>query len=293
MELVSIADEMTRTAATMNGDVDVAYGGGGTVIYNNLKTAGFQISNLGGQTMCLYPSSIKTDSPWAKQKVREAMEYALDRDAIAKVAEGGLGSPAYQLAPNFNVAYIPNLEVRKYNITKAKDLLQQAGYSSGFTTTLYCSTASDTNGIISVQANAAAVGITINIQKLAGGAITELITKTGWEGLYIEPFSIYTSFARSVMTKLGTATVDYQSCRSVKRPDGFYYLVDQAQTVREMDPVKEQAIAKMIWDDLTVISIYYAPLCYAIPSYVHDTGYNSLSNTRYYTPEKAWLSKKK
>jgi hypothetical protein len=43
---------------------------------------------------------------------------------------------------------------------------------------------------------------------------------------------------------------------------------------------------------VTGIPIYSAGTPYAVPSYVHDMGYLSLSNSVYYTPEKGWMSKK-
>jgi peptide/nickel transport system substrate-binding protein len=294
LETYYIADEMTRSAAVLNGDMDVAYGGGATVIYNNLKNAGYSIIPGAINPMCLWPSSVKPDSPWSNILVRQAMEYALDREAIAKVAEGGWGSVAYQLPPSFNAAYVPDLvKKRGYDVAKAKALLEQAGYGSGFTTNLYATTMGDQNFLLAVQSYAAAVGIKININRLASGAYNELEDKKGWEGICTQPLTSYLNYAQGLSAKLGPATADYQIFYSTKRPDGLYYLIDQAMTTREMEPAKVQGLTRLLWENVTCIPVYYAPSPYAVPSYVHEMGFQTLSNSLYYTPEKGWMSKKK
>jgi peptide/nickel transport system substrate-binding protein len=80
---------------------------------------------------------IKTDpiryeptNPWANIKVRQAMNYAVDRDSIVKNLYHGQAIPA-----GGDSAGCPQAIAVKpypYDVTKAKQLLSEAGYGSGF-----------------------------------------------------------------------------------------------------------------------------------------------------------------
>jgi peptide/nickel transport system substrate-binding protein len=88
----------------------------------------------------LVPDSANADSPWANKKVREAAEYAIDKEAIAAKLGGPTAVPQYQWGPIGTYAYIPDLPARKYDPAKAKALLAEAGYPNGFKTTAYVGT---------------------------------------------------------------------------------------------------------------------------------------------------------
>jgi peptide/nickel transport system substrate-binding protein len=71
--------------------------------------------------------------PFDDIRVRQALTYALDREAITKTVYGGLGSVANSpLPPNF-AEYDPSIKPIPYDVEKAKALLAEAGYASGFT----------------------------------------------------------------------------------------------------------------------------------------------------------------
>jgi peptide/nickel transport system substrate-binding protein len=67
-------------------------------------------------------------------KVRQAMNMVFDRDAIAKDLYQGHASPAYQIFRPGTTAYKDGLaDPYPYNVSKAKQLMADAGYSGGFT----------------------------------------------------------------------------------------------------------------------------------------------------------------
>ena len=83
--------------------------------------------------------SAKDGSPLAKNpfldlKVREAIDLAIDRKALAEVAMEGLGAPASQLVTPSIFGYNKALPAREFNPAKAKALLAEAGYPNGFKT---------------------------------------------------------------------------------------------------------------------------------------------------------------
>lgn len=69
-------------------------------------------------------------------KLRQAVQYAIDREAIAKVVGLGLGKPAkYHFTPG-TVGYEESVPYYWYNPERAKQLVREAGYPNGLDLTL-------------------------------------------------------------------------------------------------------------------------------------------------------------
>jgi peptide/nickel transport system substrate-binding protein len=72
-------------------------------------------------------------APLADVRVRQALNYAVDRKAVANVIGAGYGSPIHQMAIAGDAGYDPTLaNAYPYNPAKAKQLLAAAGYPNGF-----------------------------------------------------------------------------------------------------------------------------------------------------------------
>jgi peptide/nickel transport system substrate-binding protein len=106
--------------------------------------------------------------PFKNKLVRQALEYAINKQEVIDVAAGGksiaIGSDSVPADPY----YINLANYYKYDVTKAKALLNQAGYPNGFSTTLtlppyyYAQLA----GPI-IQQELAAIGVTVHIQQVS------------------------------------------------------------------------------------------------------------------------------
>jgi peptide/nickel transport system substrate-binding protein len=73
-----------------------------------------------------------SDNPFFKQKVREAVARAINKDLLVKSIMGGFATPATQfVAPNVP-GFDRGIKSPTYNLEKAKALLSEAGYPNGF-----------------------------------------------------------------------------------------------------------------------------------------------------------------
>ncbi|HUS99000.1 MAG TPA: ABC transporter substrate-binding protein [Candidatus Thermoplasmatota archaeon] len=88
-----------------------------------------------------------TDEPWVKtpgyfvpftnRSVRQAINYAIDKNSIVENLYKGTAIVAKNGMPPFMLGYNDDIVDYPYNTTKARELLSEAGYPNGFNTTLW------------------------------------------------------------------------------------------------------------------------------------------------------------
>jgi len=90
------------------------------------------VRNFGyaGLPPTIFLNTTDPNKPTGKLKVREAMEYALDKPAMAKALGFGYATPLKMTAPEGEWGYDPAYKGRSYDPRKAKQLLAEAGYSN-------------------------------------------------------------------------------------------------------------------------------------------------------------------
>lgn len=67
-------------------------------------------------------------------RVRQAINHALDREALIKAVESGYGEPTTQIFNTESAAYVEGLEdAYPYDPERARELLEEAGYPDGIT----------------------------------------------------------------------------------------------------------------------------------------------------------------
>jgi peptide/nickel transport system substrate-binding protein len=71
-------------------------------------------------------------NPFLDVRVREAIDLAIDRSALAEIAMEGLGKAVNQMVTPSIFGFNKALPAREYNPAKAKALLAEAGYPNGF-----------------------------------------------------------------------------------------------------------------------------------------------------------------
>jgi peptide/nickel transport system substrate-binding protein len=106
-----------------------------------------------------------TSGPLGSQTVRQALAYAIDRDAIQKAFYGTYATNDQELEGPGDVGYVASLAQRyTYDPTKAKNLLAQAGYPHGFTTNAICSPQLDMAQLCqAVKSDWAKIGVNLNV----------------------------------------------------------------------------------------------------------------------------------
>jgi len=96
-----------------------------------LKPAGFdQINSESPGSYSLQFNTLRTDSPVANLKVRQAVAYAMDRAALLKEL-ASTNEPTRHMVPKSVLGYDASAQVPDYDLVKAKALQTEAGYANG------------------------------------------------------------------------------------------------------------------------------------------------------------------
>ncbi len=133
-----------------------------------LSGGGIQTSIASSATSLLWFQLCKTRKPLDDVRVRQALNYALDRNAINQALAGGRGEPAWALVPKANALFPSDLDQHfAYDPAKAKSLLAEAGFANGLSLTLIPSPGVSLNLAEVAQQEWKQVGISLRIQSTA------------------------------------------------------------------------------------------------------------------------------
>ncbi|WP_413248760.1 ABC transporter substrate-binding protein [Sinomonas flava] len=108
-------------------------------IVSQVEGAGFKANgqNLNFAGLILFDRAGKTNPALGDVKVRQAINYAIDADAMLKAVAQGRGVPTRQVFPESSAGYDESLNsVYKFDPAKAKQLLADAGYADGLELTI-------------------------------------------------------------------------------------------------------------------------------------------------------------
>ncbi len=132
-----ISDSNSILSALKTGQVQVAEGAASDAAA--AEAAGLQILSAPSAMLGMYIGDIdgKIVPALKDVRVRQALNYAIDRKGIVDSLYGKYGKPTDQFVPQGIGGYVAKLEdVYPYDPKKAKDLLAEAGFKDGFKFTL-------------------------------------------------------------------------------------------------------------------------------------------------------------
>ncbi|HEY0474966.1 MAG TPA: ABC transporter substrate-binding protein [Kribbella sp.] len=137
---------------------------------DQLKASGITLSphELDWQGLLIMDRLGKMNPALAKLKVRQAINHAIDRDALLKAVTKGNGTVTGQTVPKTSQAYDPALDTRyPYDKDKAKQLLSEAGYAGGLTITMPEIIISGTTVYDLIKQYLGDAGITVKYEQVA------------------------------------------------------------------------------------------------------------------------------
>ena len=263
MDVHVIANSSTRLTALQTGEID----------FTEIPTANYaQVKDNKDLTTFLVDSTKTTlihinyyreGTPLADKRVRQAMHYAINKDAIVQVAAAGMGTVAYTLGSP-KLAGIDDTDFKDdypYNPEKAKQLLADAGYANGLTLEhpiLFISSNASTAQML--QEMWAAVGIKINLEQ-AESSTASAQSKEGYHDVYITNSSFL--FHMALMRKIIHSAQVKTAVAKYNHPELDEYIEkgEAATSDKERDDWYKKA-NEFLSDQSISIPLYYMHIPY-------------------------------
>jgi peptide/nickel transport system substrate-binding protein len=280
VKILIVPNDNTRVLMLESKKADVIENPPGNLVTQIDKTPGLSVQ--------LFPSTrvdfIQLDQhfkPFKSQLVREALNYAINRKAIVQLAYQGHATVGSSFMPYKMQFWNSSLAPYPYDPAKAKQLLKQAGYPSGFKTFLI-TVSGDVAGqaeAVVVKQELAAVGITVAIQSY------ELLTAYNkednghsqmgeryWTNDIIDPDEVATFGA---------------DCKGGANAFNSYWCSTQATSLvnssrAELNSSQRQQmydqIQSIVYQQSPFLVIDYSPYRYGVGSWVHGFHATPLGN---------------
>jgi ABC-type transport system substrate-binding protein len=121
---------------------------------------------------------------WADQRLRQAVNYALDRQAISEVACLGYCLPAGVIIPR-QMDYALQVEPPAYDPHKARQLLAEGGYPNGFDAGEFVPVPPWTVLAVAIVNNLHAVGIRVQLRTMERAAFAPAWREKKLRGLFL------------------------------------------------------------------------------------------------------------
>ena len=135
LTVVPIKEDATRVAALLSGDVDMI----APVAPNDQKRvmsdSDLQMVTETSNRIVMFELNQNVVPAFKDQRVREAVNLAVNQKGIVDKIMKGFATPAGQMSPEGYLGHVPDL-VPQYDLKKAKELMKAAGQEKGFEITM-------------------------------------------------------------------------------------------------------------------------------------------------------------
>jgi peptide/nickel transport system substrate-binding protein len=259
VELHLITDEMVAYAALIKGEVHFTGGMDAATAVQAAANPDLLI-HLGNLNIAgvLVPNTVDSSSVWSDVRMRQALEYAMDKETLAK-ALSAYSEPIYNIIKGLEMATQENITPRKHDVAKARELMKAAGFPDGISFKIYIETAAIQgpfrNVTVALQQQLAEAGIKAEIvsterakmmEYYQGSMMGNDMRMQGYQGYSTTPIEC-------VISALAESSGQY---KGVKRPAEWPVLLEQAMQTE--DPQKSlQILVKM--DELAYNDAMFIP----------------------------------
>jgi len=292
-EVHYIPDMMVAQAALESGEIDLTGPVDKAIVEKVMSDPNYQVlpwTLYSGPAF--YMNTEDPDSVWSDQRVRQALEYAIDKETTVQT----LGNPLYQ--PRYNIINGLELAVpdegivpRKYDTAKAKQLLQEAGHASVefdlYVVQIFWGMNQEI--ILTWQEQMAAAGFIANIQVIEVAKWIEM----GMSPLPDNAVSVGIVVGGSKSNPMYTVPRYYQagglSFVGVKRPAEWDTLLPQALQTEDISQMISLLVEvdKVAYDQAMIIPLFLPNAADAANNRVHDFERHTIGTTLRIT----WLTK--
>jgi peptide/nickel transport system substrate-binding protein len=287
LHFITVAETLTAQSTMQAGEGDVWALQQAKQLYD-MKNAGFNIVYDYGGTDFLLFDTMNADSVTNDVKVRMAVEYAIDKQAMADALGYGFLIPNNQWSPPFNPTFNADLPSREYNPAMARALLTSAGFPDGCPVKII--TIGAEAEILSVQQYLEAVGFKVTLESVDNAKFWNYCS-TSWQGMLNVGYAIGSAnFAAALKGYFGPTSFIDKSC---KIPDAVLAKVDAALLLQDAAAMKKanDEIIKDLYDYVWMVPFYSNAMGFILRTDIKDSGIENFADWSQWSPENVWLDR--
>jgi peptide/nickel transport system substrate-binding protein len=246
LEILTIPENAGRLAALNSGQADLAWQLEPDAI-PLVEAAGNKVMlTATNDTLNLIPLHMKPGTPLADKRVRQALNYAYDKDTYISTVLRGAGKAVGQPAGSPMSGHFDDIKPYPYDVAKAKQLLAEAGYPNGFKFVAEIVTTGEfPTTVLTMSNDFKKIGVDLEVRNITtADFVKKVLTLAPWEG---DAFAMmYEGHPSSdIMRVMGT-----HSCMTRELSNREPHTCHEAimPTIKamnvEMDPKKRDELAK-------------------------------------------------
>lgn len=211
--------------------------------------------------------------PFDQKEVRQAISMVINKESLIDGILDGMAIPAKgPLAPTV-FGYSENIEKLDYNVDKAKELMKEAGYENGFSTTLLTyESGANADLAVFIQSELKQLGIDVKIDTIETGAYLDA-TGEGESEMFIGSWGTVTLDADyGLYPMFHSSNAGHPGNRSFTENEELDQLLQQArEEADEQNRLKlYEEVQNLIADEAPIVFLYHSELLAGLHEGVED-----------------------
>ena len=266
IEIRFINDDMTAAMMMKNKEADVWLRIPADKVLDLEKSGMIKNQWFANMTIFILPNTKDANRPTSKLKVRQAIEYALDKKAIAQALGRGLYKPNKLAAPEGEWGYDPTYSERSYDPAKARLLLKEAGYTTPLKLKL---TGMVPDMVTSIKTSMDQAGFDIEIDLADPGRYFSCLFVSGWPDIIVSFAGPDNNFLVTFQRWFGHEPAT--NLAGFKRSPQLLALSQEAISFTdEADQIAvTKKLVRMLADEADIVPVFAMPASYIVQPYVH------------------------
>jgi peptide/nickel transport system substrate-binding protein len=289
LTLVPIKENATRVAALLSGDADMIYPVAPNDHKRVIDTKNIDLVTIPGTRIITLQMNQNSNAALKDVRVRQAIVYAINNEAIVQKIMKGFATTAGQQSPAGYAGYDANLTPR-YDLKKAQQLMKEAGYEKGFKLSMMAPNNRYVNDAQIAQAAASMlskIGITVDLKTMPKAQYWPEFDKCsadmmmiGWHADTEDSanFSEFLTMTRNSETGKGAYNCGHYSNAKVDE------LVEKSNV--ETDPAKRaamlQEVEQILYKEAAFVPLHWQNLAWGAKSNLNITPIVNSMNFPYF-----------
>jgi peptide/nickel transport system substrate-binding protein len=290
--LTLVADDNARVLQVKSGQVNVAVPIALAGIASLKASSGITLQSDHPLVVQDVVLNQKNKGPLQDVKVRQALNYATDRQNICSTVFGGLATPANSPMQWGTTFWDPSISAIPFDLQKAKDLMAESSVPNGFSMSLSYHTGDPQLAAeaLILQSEWAEIGVKVNLMPLDAAVVDQNAN----DGTYDAFVNSATSWSSDTPDTGELASLMFDPAAGWQYGNGYYSDPTATQLARDGAATSDVATRRSLYSQLQTYTLAngpYVPLVFAerttaVQNNVHGFATNSLEE---WNLEDAWL----